>query len=306
MKQDLNAKYRHLIGKRIEPGCLVLEEILDRTSTDGAYSRLCRARCRCGREVVVNLEQLLRGHNKSCGQCGWKGERVSAAALNNIVGKTFGNLKVIRRVPKPDPNSPKRSAFYECECTYKGCGRHITVREDMIINGNISSCGKCGYLQDRRAGLTERAIPQSDEAALSKRLSGMKQRCYNPNNPGYNDYGGRGITVCEEWRNNTKAFVDWALSHGFRQDLTIDRIDPNGNYCPENCRWIPLDEQSRNTRVCRSVNVCNRSMSIQECASVLKIDPAATRAMSNRELSIKTTREVLHTMFKPMFRRIKT
>ena len=298
MKQDLNAKYGHLIGKRIEPGCLVLEEILDRTSTDGAYSRLCRARCRCGREVVVKLEQLLRGHNKSCGKCGWKGERVSAAALNDIVGKTFGNLKVIRRVPKPDPKSSRRSAFYECECTYKGCGRHITTREDMIINGNVASCGKCGYLQDRRAGLTERAIPQSDEAALSKRLAGMKQRCYNPNNPSYPEYGGRGITVCEEWRNNTKAFIDWALSHGFRQDLSIDRIEVNGPYAPWNCRWIPLNEQPANMRTTRLIQVGVHLEPVAECAKILGMDLRRASEKTGHELSVMTTREYLHNMFK--------
>lgn len=73
----------------------------------------------------------------------------------------------------------------------------------------------------------------------------MKQRCNNPNSKSYPNYGGRGITYCDEWE-TTKNFIDWALSNGYNDELTLDRIDPNGNYCPENCRWITIQEQQRN------------------------------------------------------------
>ena len=80
---------------------------------------------------------------------------------------------------------------------------------------------------------------------LSNIIRGARQRCNNPAHRNYHRYGGRGIRVCEEWENNTGAFIEWALSHGYRDGLTLDRIDNDGNYCPENCQWITAAENSR-------------------------------------------------------------
>lgn len=108
---------------------------------------------------------------------------------------------------------------------------------------------------------------------IYKTFHQMKQRCYNPNNPGYANYGGRGITICDEWLKDIELFAEWAYKNGWsenktREEQTIDRIDVNGNYCPENCRLIPMKEQYFNRTDTHYITIDGVTKTIREWSEI--------------------------------------
>lgn len=119
----------------------------------------------------------------------------------------------------------------------------------------------------------------------------MCNRCSNPKDKFYKDYGGRGIEVCDEWRHNSTAFLEWAMANGYADDLTIDRIDNNGNYCPENCRWATLKEQANNKRK-HTITYNGETHTVKEWASITGLHYATIHKRIKKGLTIK---EVLRT-----------
>lgn len=103
----------------------------------------------------------------------------------------------------------------------------------------------------------------------------MKSRCHYPGDTGYKYYGGRGICVCEEWDNSFESFRDWALSNGYDDTLSLDRKDCNGDYCPENCHWIPLKDQKYNKRNSRFITVLGETHLLTEWARIIGVSHAA-------------------------------
>jgi hypothetical protein len=99
----------------------------------------------------------------------------------------------------------------------------------------------------------------------------MRERCYRTKDKSYQDYGKRGITVCEEWKRDFKAFYEWAMANGYTDDLTIDRINVNGNYDPSNCRWITKKEQSCNTRKSHFITYGGKTQTISQWAEQIGI-----------------------------------
>lgn len=130
---------------------------------------------------------------------------------------------------------------WRCMCD---CGQEC-VREGKNLHDG-SDCGCRKPLRDKAAGL-KRAKHGDSRSSLYKRWTGMLQRCENPNNSSFANYGGRGISVCEEWH-DYESFKKWAFATGYNEKLTLDRVDVNGNYEPDNCRWASYSTQLSNRR----------------------------------------------------------
>lgn len=188
-----------------------------------------------------------------------KGQFIKGVIRNNLTGKRFGRLTVIKLMPKN-----KRKTYYECLCD---CGNTKIVRSDSLTSGSVQSCGCLKKEQDRVNLIKNHSHKMSGTRIYSEWL-GIKARCYNKNNERYCNYGGRGITVCDEWINDFQSFYDWSLNNGYADNLTIDRIDNNGNYEPLNCRWTDTYTQNRNRRSNVIVTYKGQRMCLKDAAEV--------------------------------------
>nr|DAH22871.1 MAG TPA: hypothetical protein [Caudoviricetes sp.] len=156
--------------------------------------------------------------------------------LADLTGRIFGRLVVVER-----SGTVNKHTMWLCRCD---CGSEIIADAYNLRAGHTESCG---CLQRERTGNANRTHGMTD-SRLYTIWQSMKNRCYRKSYHAFHHYGGRGIRICEEWLCSFESFYDWAISHGYNDTLSIDRIDVNGNYCPANCRWATMKEQNMNKR----------------------------------------------------------
>ncbi len=163
----------------------------------------------------------------------------------DLIGQVFTRAKVIGVVRK---NS---TLYYSCYCDPKlgGCGKFFVTKAYCLIYGCTKSCG-CYKQEQIRLRSTTHGLSKHP---LFKVWVSMKNRCFNLNEAAYKYYGGKGVVLCNAWKEDFKKFYDWGLSTGYQKGLSIDRIDNNGNYEPSNCRWATDLQQARN--VCSNVYI---------------------------------------------------
>ena len=193
--------------------------------------------------------------------------------FNDLTNRQFGRLTVIEPTA---PHGKNSALMWVCKCE---CGGTAIVRGTDLVNGHTMSCGCYRKMQ--------KAMPNG-EMRLHRIWANMKQRCYNPKTKDYKHYGGRGITVCEEWKDSFEFFFYWAMRNGYKEGLTIERKDNDGNYCPENCVWISANRQQRNTRRNRRFIVQGKEFTLTELCRIYGQPRSTVESRLKKGMDIKT------------------
>lgn len=197
--------------------------------------------------------------------------------IKDLTGQKFGKLTPLYNVGKNKHNA----ALWLCQCD---CGNTHITKSSYLINGE---CKSCGCLIKEKASITSYRHGLST-TRIYKIWSGMKYRCNkNHSTKIHKNYKNKGIQVCDEWKNDFMAFYNWAMENGYQENLTIDRIDVNGNYEPDNCRWVTMKEQENNRNNNHYINYNNEIHILMEWSRILNINYDALRYRLKKGWSVE-------------------
>ncbi len=194
--------------------------------------------------------------------------------FKDLTGNKYGRLTVVGLSDKKSG----RKSFWVCKCD---CGNEKLVRSDSLKSGDVKSCGCLKKEQDDIN--LDRTAHNHSKTNLHSKWLGIKARCYNPKEKAYKYYGARGITMCDEWKNDFVTFENWALNNGYTPDLTIERINVNDIYKPENCKWIPFKEQANNRRTTIWIEWQGQKKSLTQWADELGINRGTLNSRYSRD-----------------------
>ena len=194
----------------------------------------------------------------------------------DLLGQKFGRWTVIKR----EKNNKNNERVWLCQCE---CGHIAIVRGRDLITGKSKSCG-C-YRNEVTSNRT--STHNLSKNKLYKLFYGIKQRCYEVNHKSYKYYGGKGIKICDEWLNDFQKFYDWSVANGYDKnakygECTIDRIDTNKDYSPENCRWVSMNIQNKNKGNNRLITYNGETHCLKEWSEKLMINCKVLNSRINK------------------------
>lgn len=177
-----------------------------------------------------------------------------SGTYTDLSGRRFGKLIVIKKIESYISPKGKKYAKWQCLCD---CGNSVEAFAVHLKQGRTISCGCARKTHDMT------------NTRVYNIWRGIKGRCNNQNSTSYKNYGKRNITICEEWKNSFEQFYEWAINHGYKENLSIDRINNEGNYEPSNCRWVSSKMQSNNRRTNKHLSYCGEKHTITEWSELL-------------------------------------
>lgn len=203
--------------------------------------------------------------------------------LNDLTGQRFGKLLVLCRGDDHIQGNGRHRVAWKCVCD---CGNEVVVLGENLRKGASRSCG-C-FRKDEMSA--RNSTHRSTNTKLYGVWGSMKARCYNKSVKYYCRYGGRGISVCDEWLNDFESFHDWSVASGYKDGLSIDRINNDAGYSPENCRWVDCSVQANNRSSNRMLTYNGETHNVTEWAAIKGVSP---KTLFNRVYAGYSDEEVL-------------